>query len=97
MTTLTDKQQTLVGSIGFQGTPTTGTCLTGVVSIDLDGHGPTQASFVGNHAVQLGKAPFRGSILSPVHTLVNDMFCVNMSPYPYPEGGTPHSSPCLKA
>src|SRR5438128_12295573 len=51
------EQQALVWSVLGAGMPTAGTGLTAIVSIDLDGHTLVQHGFIGDHAMQLGKAP----------------------------------------
>ena len=56
-TRLTDEQQPFAEPIGLTGMSTHGTCLAGVVSIDLDRHTALQARFVGNHRLQFGKRP----------------------------------------
>ncbi len=58
MASLTHEQQALIGAIGFAGMSTTRTRLAGRMGVHLDGQRATQARFVGNHAVQFGKAPF---------------------------------------
>jgi hypothetical protein len=57
MASLTHEQQALLGAIGFAGMSTTRTRLAGRMGVHLDGQRATQARFVGNHAVQFGKAP----------------------------------------
>jgi hypothetical protein len=60
MAVLTDKQQPFVRSIGITGVSTHRASLARVVGIHLDSHRTMQESFVGNHALQLGKRPFGG-------------------------------------
>ena len=62
MTTLTDKEQTLVRAIALGGVTTLGTGLTGIVCIDFDAHGASASRFIGNHALQFSKGP-RGSMV----------------------------------
>jgi hypothetical protein len=63
MAVLTDEQQALVGPMSRAGMSTLGTRLAAVVGIDLDRHRLMQQGFIGNHALQLGKAPLgMGSI-----------------------------------
>lgn len=57
MATLTTEQQPFVGAIFFRGVSAFGASLTRVMSVYLDGQGTLQASFIGNHAVQLSKTP----------------------------------------
>jgi hypothetical protein len=54
---LTDEQQPFVGTISRAGMSTLGTRLAAVVGIDLDRHTLLQERFIGNHAMQLCKAP----------------------------------------
>jgi hypothetical protein len=56
---LTDEEQSFVRTISRAGMPTLGTCLATVVGIDLDSHTLMQQGFIGNHAMQLSKAPLR--------------------------------------
>jgi hypothetical protein len=58
MAVLTVEEQALVGAILGAGMSTPRTGLATIVRIDLDGHALLQERFVGDHAVQLGKAPF---------------------------------------
>lgn len=51
LTTLADKQETLIWAIVFAGIPTFGACLTGVVGIHFRGHGACQCGFVGKDTV----------------------------------------------
>ncbi len=60
MTILTDKQETMSRPISFAGKATHRAGLTRVVCIHLDSHGASQGSFIGKHALQLGKGPIRG-------------------------------------
>jgi hypothetical protein len=57
VTMLTDKEQSLLRAILLTNMPTHRTRLTAIVGIDFDGHTGVQRGFVGNHALQLGKAP----------------------------------------
>jgi hypothetical protein len=70
MAVLTDEQQSFVGTVRRTSMPTHGAGLTAVMSIYLDGHTLLQEGFIGNHAMQLCKAPFRigGISLSLLHT-----------------------------
>ena len=60
MTVLTDKEQTFLWSVLITGMSTYGARLACVVGIYLDRHTPDTQGFVGEHAMQLGKAPFGG-------------------------------------
>ena len=57
MAILTDKEQTLVRTIGFAGMPAQRTSLTRIMSIDFDRHTLMQESFVSNIGVQFGITP----------------------------------------
>jgi hypothetical protein len=57
MAVLTLEEQSLLGAIGRRGMPTARAGLTAIVGIDLDRHTLLQVRLVGNHTVQLGKAP----------------------------------------
>src|SRR5947209_2616026 len=63
MAILTNKQETLVGTIGLAGMPTHRTGLTRVVGIDFDSHTFMQEGFVGNVRVQLSETPTRLSCI----------------------------------
>src|SRR5437016_3279795 len=57
MAILTNKEQTLVRTIGLAGMPAQRTSLTRIMSIDFDRHTFVQEGFVGNVALQLGETP----------------------------------------
>src|SRR5438105_11662836 len=57
MTVGAAEHQPLLRSVLRAAMPTAGTGLTGIVSIDLDGHTLLQNGFIGDHAMKLGKAP----------------------------------------
>ena len=57
MAILTNKEQTLVRTIGLAGIPAQRTSLTRIMSIDFDSHTFVQVGFVGNVAMQLGETP----------------------------------------
>ncbi len=57
MAILTDEQQSFLGPILRGGMPTCGACLAAVVRINLYRHALMQKGFIGNHALQFGKAP----------------------------------------
>ena len=62
---LADKQQALVGTIGITGMSTHRASLARGVGIDPNDHRIVQERFIGNHALQLGKAPLGvGSVRS---------------------------------
>ena len=65
MTYLTDKEQALTGSILFRSMTARGTSLTGVVSINFDGHAPSQQGFVGKQTLQFSKGPRGGMAVGP--------------------------------
>ncbi len=59
MAVLTDKEQTLMRTIGITSMSTYRASLARIVGIDLDSHRRVQESLVGNHALQLSKGPLR--------------------------------------
>jgi len=58
MTDLTDKQETLVRTVGITGMAAHRAGLARVVGVYLDRHASSPCRFVGNHAVQFGECPF---------------------------------------
>ena len=67
MAVLADKEQSFVRTISRASMSTHRTRLPAVVCIHFDSHALMQERFVGNHAVQLSKAPFgRGGIGFPL-------------------------------
>src|SRR5947209_19295793 len=79
MTDLTDKQETLVRTVGITGMAThrAGLARVAGVYLDLQASGPCR--FVGNHAVQLGECPFgAGGIGTPLL----QAFAVALTPLP---------------
>ena len=58
MAVLTDKQQPFIGSIGIGGMTIHRACFARVVGIHLNSHRTMQERLIGDHAVQLSKAPF---------------------------------------
>ncbi len=67
MAILTDEHQPFIGTVLGAGMPTPGTSLTAVVGINLDRHTLMQEGFIGNHAMQFGKAPLAvGSVGFPL-------------------------------
>src|ERR1700730_13193556 len=67
MAVLADEQQAFLGTIGITSMSTARARLTGGVGIHFDSHTSPQQGFVGNHALQLSKAPFGiGSIGLPL-------------------------------
>ena len=63
MTTLTDKEQTLVRAIALPGITTFGTGLTGIMCIHFDAHGASASRFVGDHALQFSKGPLGSMVV----------------------------------
>src|SRR5260370_10341690 len=61
MAVLTDKQESLVRSIGITRMSTHRASLACIVCVYLDSHRRAQESLVGNHALQLGEGPLRVS------------------------------------
>src|SRR6266566_722199 len=59
VTVLTDKQESLLGAIGITGMPAHRAGEATVVGVYLDRHTAMQERFIGKHAMQLGKGPFR--------------------------------------
>jgi hypothetical protein len=59
MTVLTDEQESMIWAIFITGVSTHWASLACRVGIDLDGHAPREGRFIGNHALQLSKRPFR--------------------------------------
>ncbi len=55
----TAKQQAFAWSIFLRDMSTFGASLGGVIGIDLGGHASSKHRLVGQHGMQLGKAPFR--------------------------------------
>ena len=67
MAVLTDKEQTLVGTVSGRGMSTHRAGLRGVMRVYIDRHTALQQGFIRDHTLQFGKRPFgRGSIRLPL-------------------------------
>jgi hypothetical protein len=58
MTHLTDKREAPVSAVGISGMAAHRASFARRVGIDLESHTSRTSSFIGDHAVQLGKGPF---------------------------------------
>src|SRR5215469_16039233 len=66
LTTLADKEQPLLGTIGFAGEAAARACLTGVVRIDLHAQRARQHCLVVQEASQLDKGPLARMLIGAV-------------------------------
>jgi hypothetical protein len=65
MATLTDKQQTFLGTVGLAGIATCGACLTSKVGVHFRGQGACTCDFISKDTVQFGKGPAGSMLVGP--------------------------------